>query len=146
MDLIQKIKEQGNQASVMLPGVTGMAASSEVITVDITGCTNYDEDEMFFEIREDRPIQNTQILDWIKGKAKFLRLTFKYGGKYHSALFIKDAISNADSLEYYTEGFNVISSIMRMGDNKNIVFDLRIQPSENKVSFKVLSLTYSVPM
>ena len=146
MDLIQKIKEQSNQASALLPGVADMAASNEVITVDINNHTYYDEDALIFEINDDR--QKAQILDWLKSKAKFLRFTFTYNGKYYSTLFTKDAISNADSPEYYTGCLNVISSITPMSGDKYyfIVFDLEIKPSENSVSFQVHSINHIVPM
>lgn len=141
-----KSKEGGGKELKL--GNDTIGSAEEVITVDITGCTIYDEDDMLFTIREDKPIVKAQILDWVKSKAKFLRLTFEYGGKYGSALFTKDAISNADSSEYYTGGFNVISSIMFMDGDVYymIVFNLNIRPSEEYVSFKVYRIEYAVPM
>ena len=122
-----------------------MAASSETITVDITGCTFLDEDSFIFEIVRDG--KKEQILNWAKCKAKFLRLTFKYENKYYSALFTKDAISNADSPEYDAGDFNVISSIMYMEDmSYMIAFNLNIRSSEEYVAFKVYRIEYSVPL
>ena len=122
-----------------------MAASSETITVNITGCTFFDEDDLTFIITSSR--EKEQILNWAKGKAKFLRLTFKYNNKYHSALFTKDAISNADSLEYDAGDFNVISSIMYMEGRIHVIaFNLNIRSSKKYVAFEVYRIEYVIPL
>lgn len=144
MDLIQKIKEQGNQASVMLPGVADMAASSEVVTVDITGCTSYDEDTGTYNIPDrgdDSPghIKKAQILDWVNGKAKFLCLTFKYDNKYGSVLFMKDAKTDINVTDYPKDRFFIESFISRV-KSQYFILDLQIWPSAGNVQFVVKTI------
>lgn len=139
MDLIQKIKEQGNQASVLLPDV---AASNEVITVDITGCTNYDDEADVYHINDSS--KKEQILDWaIRSKAKFLRLTFNYNNGYNSVLFTKDAITDIKepaSLDYTkARYFSIESFITIISGGAHCYFDLRFLPFANSVHFYVIN-------
>lgn len=128
MGLIQKIKEQGNQASVLLPDVV---ASNEVITVDITGSVMRQGNS--YTIIDPA---KTQILDWAKGKAKFLRLTFKHmSNRYGSVWFTKDAISDTDTLDYgKLDNFYIASNISHLIGVK-FFFDLKIDFTAGSVFF-----------
>lgn len=144
MDLIQKIKEQGNQASALLPGVADMAASNEVITIDITGCTSQDDDSGSFLLTEgDGPIKKAQIADWVKSKAKFLRLTFKYNSMYGSVLFAKDAITQTNSLDYTKTQSLWVESFISKINNTKFIFDLNIWPSGKSASFYVHKVNFT---
>lgn len=138
MDLIQRIKEQGNQASVMLPGVADMAASSEVVTVDITGCTNYDDEGGVYNISVDD--KKEQIREWVKSKAKFLRLTFKYGSNYGSVLFTKDAITDTESSDYTNSRWFSVESFISRVSGTCFFFDLLVWHSAG-ISFFVRKLS-----
>lgn len=116
-----------------------MAASSETITVDITGCTYYDEDVGNFKILRygDGHIKIKQIIDWVKSEAKFLRFTFKYNNQYGSVLFAKDAITQTNSLDYTSARTLYIESFISKINEQKFIFDLEIWPSTNDLSFIV---------
>ena len=132
MDLIQKIKEQGNQASVLLPGV---AASNEVITVNIEGLTQRDDRNKTYSILDPA---KTQIIDWAKGEAKFLRLIFRHMGYYGSVLFTRDAASETgtDPSDYgRLNKFYIVSNVSRLIGTK-FMFTLYIYLPSASASFE----------